>query len=158
MMRLRLEWSLLSAMLGSLPLLLLLSGKPISAQTTSLGAITGMVTDQTNAVVPDATVTIKDTATGQVLTTNSNYAGHYIFVNVRPGTYDITIAKQGFSKISIPSDVVEIGQVSTHNVTLRVGADGETVDVVTTGVELESDNATVGNRVPSLALNALPRD
>ena len=61
-MRLRLEWSLLSAMLRVLPLLLLFVAKPISAQTTSLGAITGVVTDPTNAVVPDATVTIKDTS------------------------------------------------------------------------------------------------
>ena len=149
----RLRWSLLSAMLCML--LLLFVAKPISAQTTSLGAITGVVTDPTNAVVSDATVTIKDTATGQVQTSNTNDAGRYAFVNLRTGTYDINIFKQGFSKISIPSDVVEIGQVSTRNVILRVGADDKTVDVVTTGVELESDNATVGNQVPGLALNSL---
>src|SRR5215469_6266999 len=46
--------------------------------------------------------------------------------------------------------------LSTHNVILRVGSDSQTLEVAATGVELQSDNATVGNRVPALALNALP--
>jgi hypothetical protein len=137
-------------------LLLLLAARPLSAQTTSLSTITGVVIDPTNAVVPDATVTIKDTATGEVRTTNSNHAGHYVLVDVHPGKYDILISKPGFSKFSIPGDVVQIGQLSTHNVTLRVGADSQTVVVATTGMELQTDNATVGNQISGLALSSLP--
>ena len=95
---------------------------PASAQTTTLGTISGIVTDQTNAVVPDATVTIKDTATGEVRTGSSNSAGRYIFVNVNPGIYDIKVIKHGFAKTSIPGQVVQIGQVSTNKVTLKVGS------------------------------------
>ena len=155
-MCLMLEWHLLSSMLRALPLLVLLATQPLSAQTTSLGTFTGVVTDATNAVVPDATVTIRDTATGEVRTTHSNDAGHYVFANVRPGTYDITIVKQGFSRISIAGNIVEIGQISTHNSILQVGVDSLSIEVATTGIELATDNATVGNRVPGLALNALP--
>src|SRR5499427_6893566 len=151
-----LEWHILSWMLRALPLLVLLATQPISAQTTSLGTFTGVVTDATNAVVPDATVTIRDTATGEVRTSHSNDAGHYVFANVRPGIYDITIVKQGFSRISIPGNVVEIGQTSTRNSILQVGVDSLSIEVATTGIELATDNATVGNRVPGLALNALP--
>jgi hypothetical protein len=155
-MRLQLHCPLSSALLGALALLLLLAAKPLSAQTTSLSTITGVVIDPTNAVVPGATVTIKDTATGEVRTTNSNDAGRYVFVNVRPGIYDITVAKQGFSKVLIPRNVVELGQLSTHNATLRVGADSQTVVVATTGMELQTDNATVGNQISGLALSSLP--
>ncbi len=156
MMRRSFKWPLFSAMLCVLTLLLLLATKPMSAQTTSLGAIAGVVIDPTGAVVPDATVTIRDTATGEVRTTNSNDAGRYVFVNVHPGIYDIVIAKPGFSKVSIPRDVVELGQLSTHNVTLRVGANSQTVVVATTGMELQTDNATVGNQISGLALSSLP--
>ena len=121
-----------------------------------MGTITGVVTDPSNAVVPDATVTVKDKATGDTRTTTTNSAGRYVFVNVRPGTYDITITKTGFAKVSIPSDVVEVGMVSTNNVTLKVGSEAQTVEVQATGVELQTLNATVGNQVSGLALNHCP--
>ena len=73
---------------------------PAWAQTTSMGTITGLVTDQSNAIVPDAAVTIKDTATNEERTANTNSAGRYVFVNLPPGTYDITVTKPGFQKVS----------------------------------------------------------
>jgi hypothetical protein len=155
MMRL-LKWPPISALLCVLVLVLPCTTRPISAQTTSFGTIAGEITDQSNAVVPDATVTIRDTGTGEVRTTTSNYIGRYVFVNVHPGIYNITITKPGFSKVSIPHDVVQLGQLSTHNVTLQVGTDSQTVTVATTDVELQTDNATVGNQVPGLAISSLP--
>ena len=110
-----------------------------------MGTITGLVTDQSNAVVPDATVTVKDTTTSEVRTTTTNTAGRYVFVNLPPGTYDITVTKTGFEKISIPNDIVAIGEVSTNNVILKVGAETQTIEVQSSGVELQTLNATVGN-------------
>ena len=126
------------------------------AQTTSMGTITGLVTDQSNAVVPDATVTVTDVATKEARTIATNEAGRYVFVNLPPGTYNITVSKPGFQKTSIPNDVVAVGMVSTENVTLKVGAETETVEVAASGVELQTLNATVGNQVSGLALNSLP--
>jgi hypothetical protein len=136
--------------------LLLLSILPAGAQTTTLGTITGTVTDSTGAVVPDANVTIKDTATGNTRTATTNSAGRYVFINVNPGKYDVTITKSGFAKVSIPGDVVEIGQVSTNNVVMKVGSESQTIEVATTGVELQTDNATVGTTVSGIALQSLP--
>jgi len=101
-----------------------------------VGTITGLVTDQSNAVVPDATVTVKDTATKEVRTINTNSAGRYVFVNLPPGTYDITVTKTGFEKVSISNDIVAVGMVSTENVTLKIGAETQTVEVAASGVEL----------------------
>ena len=126
------------------------------AQTTSMGTITGLVTDQSNAVVPDATVTVTDVATKEARTISTNEAGRYVFVNLPPGTYNITVSKPGFQKTSIPNDVVAVGMVSTENVTLKVGAETETIEVAASGVELQTLNATVGNQVSGLALNSLP--
>ena len=126
------------------------------SQTTSMGTITGLVTDPTNAVVPDATVTITDTATKEVRTANTNSAGRYVFVNLPPGSYDVTVTKPGFQKTAIPNDVVQVGMVSTENVTLKIGAESQTIEVAASGVELQTLNATVGNQVSGLALNSLP--
>ena len=80
-------------------------------------------------------------------------AGRYIFVNVHPGNYDITVIKPGFAKTSIPGNVVQMGMVSTKNVTLKVGSESQTIEVPSSGVELQTDNATVGNTVSGLALS-----
>jgi hypothetical protein len=137
-------------------LLLCCAAAPLWGQTGSQGTIVGLVTDQSGAVVPDVAVTITDKATNAVRTTTTNTAGRYTFVNVPPGTYDVTFTKSGFAKVSVPNDVVAVGEVSTNNVTMKVGTESQTVEVAASGVELQTLNATVGNQVSGLALNSLP--
>ena len=99
---------------------------------------------------------MKDTSTSEARTITTNSAGRYVFVNLPPGTYDITVTKTGFQKVSIPNNVIAVGMVTTQNVALKVGADTETVEVQSSGVELQTLNATVGNQVSGLALESLP--
>ena len=155
MTRLRLPWFRLSTFILT-ALLLCCAALPVWAQTTSMGTMTGVVTDPSNAVIPGATVAIKDKSTGDSQTTTSNNSGRYVFVNLRPGTYEVTITKTGFSKVSIPSDVIEVGMVSTNNVVMKIGSESQTVEVQATGVELQTLNATVGSTVNSLSLESLP--
>ncbi len=136
--------------------LLFFAALPALSQAGSQGTITGVVTDSSGAVVPDVTVTITDKAISGVQTTTTNNAGRYLFVNVRPGNYEVTFTKTGFAKVSIPNDVIEVGMTSTNNVTLKVGTQSQTVEVEATGVELQTLNATVGSQVSGLALNSLP--
>src|SRR5271167_1260512 len=114
MTRILFRWSVVSI---SMILALLLCSAAFSAwaQTTSMGTITGLVTDPSNAVVPDAAVNVKDTATSEVRTVNTNTAGRYVFVNLPPGTYDIAVTKAGFQKTSVPNNIVQVGMVSTEN-------------------------------------------
>jgi hypothetical protein len=154
-MRSKCNWLYIAAAMLSLALLCC-TPSMMFAQTSTLGIINGNVTDPSNAVVPDASVTIKDTATGDTRTGSTNAAGRYVFVSVNPGKYDITISKQGFAKTTIPGVVVEIGQTATGNVQLKVGSESQTVEVATTGVELVTDNATIGSTVNGIALQSLP--
>ena len=137
-------------------ILLVCAALPMWGQTGSLGTVTGVVTDPSNAVVPDADVTIKDKATSSVQTLTTNSSGRYTFLNVKPGDYEITVTKAGFSKVTIPSDIVEVGTTSTNNITLKVGSESQTVEVQANGVELQTLNATVGSTVTGLALDSLP--
>src|SRR5277367_6046021 len=155
MTRARLTWFHVSISVIT-ALLLCCAALPAWSQTTSMGTMTGVVTDQSSAVLPGAAVTITDKTTGSTQTTTTNNAGRYVFVNLRSGTYEITVTKTGFSKVTIPGDVIEIGMVSTNNVTLKVGSESQTVEVEASGVELQTLNATVGNTVNGLALESLP--
>src|SRR5262252_5594654 len=121
-----------------LTVLVLLCSVPMMGQAGTLGTMTGIVNDPSGAVVPDATVTIKDKSTNQTLTQTTNSAGRYTFVNLRPGDYEVTITKTGFAKAVIASDIIQVGETSTNNVTLRVGGENATVGNVVNGLSLES--------------------
>ncbi len=128
---------------------------PMWAQSTSTGTIAGTVTDPSGAVVNGATVTLTDTATKSARQATTNDAGRYIFVDVPPGLYDISIAKQGFSTTKTQTTVT-VGATNTLNLSLQIGGSNVVVEVTAVGTELQTMNATVGNTVTSIALDNLP--
>ena len=129
---------------------------PLWAQSANSGTVTGIVTDASGAVVNGATVTLTDTSTNTSRTNNTNDAGRYIFVDVTPGVYDLTVAKQGFSMVKTRTNV-RVGVATTANLSLQVGGGNVVVvDVTAVGNELQTMNATVGNTITGIALNSLP--
>ena len=78
--------------------LLLLACSPGWGQATSAGSVSGLVTDQSGAAIPGADVRMTERTTSTTLTTTSNDAGRYAFINVDHGTYDLTVSKTGFSQ------------------------------------------------------------
>src|SRR6185312_8258090 len=137
-------------------MLLLLTGTMVSSQAVSTGTVIGTVTDQQGAVVPDATVSLVDKSTNAEIKTTSNSAGHYAFPHVNSGTYDIRVTKQGFQTAIIPNQTVQIASALTEDIKLTVGSVTQEITVETTGTELQTLNATVGNTVSTIALSSLP--
>ncbi|MBV9074971.1 MAG: carboxypeptidase regulatory-like domain-containing protein, partial [Acidobacteria bacterium] len=126
------------------------------AQSTATGTIVGTVTDASGAVLPEAEVTITNKSTNSSSKTVSNNAGHYIFVNVDPGNYDMRVTKQGFQTAVVQDQVVAVGKSLTEDVKLSVGSVQQEITVETTGTELQTMNATVGNDVRGTLLESLP--
>jgi hypothetical protein len=75
------------------------------AQTATSGGLTGVVTDPSDAVVPDANVELKDNAKGIVQTKSTNPDGEYSFSFVAPGVYTLTVRHSGFRIASQTVDV-----------------------------------------------------
>ncbi|HKV81240.1 MAG TPA: carboxypeptidase-like regulatory domain-containing protein [Candidatus Sulfotelmatobacter sp.] len=126
-------------------------------QTTNAGTITGNVTDNTNAAVPDATVTITLKSTGVVRTATTNNEGRYVFANVDPGAYDLKVTKAGFSSTVISNQTVNVGTQLTENVQLQVGTVSTTVEVTSIpGADLQTLNATVGTTLSGAIILNLP--
>src|SRR6476659_7345721 len=69
--------------------------QPVHAQVL-YGSVVGGVTDQSDASVPNSTVTLTSKETGQSRDTTSDASGRYSFVNVLPGRYDIKVVGAGF--------------------------------------------------------------
>lgn len=146
--------SRLAAVLGML--LILVCGSAL-AQTSSVGTVSGQVTDEQGAVIPGTEVKLVDLGTGSSQTTLSNDAGRFTFSSVTPGQYNLTFTKQGFSNFQVASQAVQIGQVLTINAQMKVGTTATTVEVTaTTGAELQTMNATVGNTLDNVTMLKLP--
>ena len=68
---------------------------PLRAQTYA--NVTGFVTDQSGAAIPEVALKLQNSATGEVRTTSSDNVGQYVFTLIPPGTYTLTAAKSGFA-------------------------------------------------------------
>src|SRR5215469_12762318 len=127
------------------------------AQGASTGSVQGTITDPSNAAVSGATVTLTDSSTSAERTAVTNDAGRYIFPNVPPGTYDVSIGKTGFRTTKFVRQVVSVGTTLTLDTQLALGSMVETVEVMAaTGAELQTTNATISNTISGVALTALP--
>ena len=140
----------------SLALLFAVAPSAMFGQAASTGTVAGTVTDPTGAAVVDAKITLADPSTGSSRAATTNDTGRYIFANVIPGTYNVTINKTGFRQAKFSDQVVSVGSALTLNVALELGSTTEVVEVTATGAELQSLNATVGNTVAGDLLQSLP--
>ena len=125
-------------------------------QATNTGTVVGEVDDQSGAVIADASVTLTNSSAGTKLATATNGTGKYIFPNVPPGTYDITITKSGFSTAKMNGLIVNVGSQATENVKMTVGSTAQTVEVQVVGTELQTLNSTVGQTISAEAISSLP--
>lgn len=127
------------------------------AQLTSAGAISGQVTDAQNAAIQSAVVVLKDTSTGNAQTVTTNEAGRYIFLNVSPGVYELTVSHPGFKQARLTGQRLQVGSTLTLNVGLELGATTTSVDVeASPAAELQTTTAAPGTTITSPALRALP--
>src|SRR5262252_4407833 len=93
--------------LSVLALLVGLSAPAAWSQATSTATLAGQVTDEQNAAIEGAEVRMVDPSTGASQTTMSNDQGRYVFVSVNPGTYMISVTKQGFAVFKIAAQKVD---------------------------------------------------
>jgi len=129
----------------ALLMVMLLSGVLIRsavAQSLVSGDVTGIVSDPSGAVVPNATVTIKNNGTGQTQSATSNAAGVYRFSLLSPGSYTVTGSAQGFQNKS-QVVTVAVGQAATLNLQLPVGSSSQTVEVTAEAGIVQAQNGNI---------------
>jgi hypothetical protein len=118
--------------------------------------ISGTVTDSTQAVIPDATIVVRNISTNVTSRTQSNSAGIFVVPALPPGTYDLTAEKQGFRSYKATNIPLSVGLTATVDVTLQVGTVAETVEVSATAVQLEAQTSGLGKTVETRRVVELP--
>ncbi len=110
--------SLLAYMMLTLALTGLVSG-PVYAQVAG-ATLNGIVSDASGAGVPNANVSIKNTATGVVSDITTDSDGFYSAPNLLPGNYDVTVSAPGFSTAVQSGLTLTVGAVKALNIALRL--------------------------------------
>jgi Carboxypeptidase regulatory-like domain/TonB dependent receptor len=135
---------------------LLLSACVLRAQTISTSYIRGTIQDPSGAAVAGATVKLTQAATGTVRTFTSAADGQYGFPDLPVGTYDLEVAKEGFSKYEQKGIVLQVAVSPTINVTLAVGAVTQEVTVEAQAARVDLLNPGVGQVTPPEVVQDLP--
>jgi hypothetical protein len=125
------------------------------AQTIVTGDVVGTVTDQSNAVVPNATVTLTSADTGSSESAKTSSTGLFRFSLLKPGNYKIVAEQSGFRKTSA-SVAVAIGSVTTANLQLQIGQGSETVEVTGAAPLLQTENANIETSLNANAVDLMP--
>src|SRR5947209_1119702 len=126
------------------------------AQSTTTGAIGGVVTNPNNEVVANATVSVRNVETNKEDTAQTDDQGRFRVVNLQPGNYNVTINSTGFSQFAQERVVVEVGRVTTIEAKLSIGPVTGTVEVTSEAPVINTSQQDFSNNVNQVSINNLP--
>ena len=136
---------------------LLCFGAALAQSQSSAADLSGTIVDQNGAVVPGATVTAKDSATGLTRTVTADDGGAFRFIGLPPSDYEITAEASSFKKTVISALKLTVGQNAELQIKLEAGTpdivvnvSGDTIDLV------ETSRTTVANTIDQQRIENLP--
>jgi hypothetical protein len=127
----------------------------LQAQTTT-GSLSGTVLDQKESVVPGATVTVTNNATGAERSAETSSNGTFDFQTLQPGTYTISVEAKGFKRGVVRDIVISVASAAQVAIPLEVGLASETVTVTTAQEVINTTSASLTNVVNTRQVVDLP--
>ena len=127
----------------------------VAAQATS-GSISGFVTDNTGAAVPQAKVTVKNEGTGVESQTVTDNSGYYNVTNIIAGQYAVAVVREGFKTFNKQHIVVGVDSIVRTDARMDVGAVTEQVTVTAEPAELKTEKTDVATTLDQHDLETLP--
>jgi hypothetical protein len=144
-------------LLGGLVVLLIL-GSVLSAiaQSGTSSAITGTILDPARAVIAGAVVTASEINTGATRTARSDTTGRFLFSQLNPGTYRISVLAQGFAVQQSASITVAVGQIAAVNFALSLAGTSQSVTVSAESGLLSLENPNTSTTLDAETIKNLP--
>ncbi|MDH5715314.1 MAG: carboxypeptidase-like regulatory domain-containing protein, partial [Candidatus Aminicenantes bacterium] len=118
--------------------------------------VVGQLSDETGAVLPGVTITLRNVDTGMVRTTVTSERGLYSIRAVPPGNYELTAELEGFETITQTGLKLTIGATATLNITLRIAAVREVITVTGEAPLIEGTQSDISTDIPQQMIENLP--
>jgi hypothetical protein len=126
------------------------------AQSGTSSAISGTVLDASGAALPGAAVTAAEVDTRATRTEQTDHDGRFIFSQVNPGTYTITVSAAGFAGQTSQPIAVEVGRTSTLDFNLAISATSQTIEVTAQQELLTLENPNTTTTIEAKTISNLP--
>jgi hypothetical protein len=120
------------------------------------GSVVGTVQDQSGAAVPNASLELLSSATGQKYALTSDDSGRFTFNNVLAGTYELTARAEGFRPVTQQNIVVSANSVLRSDLKLELGASSQQVTVAESAAVLQTDTSDVRANLDAKAVTSMP--
>ena len=134
---------------------MLCSIRDCRAQTATSDGLSGVVSDPSRAVVPDAVLTLRDDTKGALHTARTDVDGVYRFFFLAPGKYTLTVLHEGFREESHEVNVL-LGPPGTRNITLEIAGGSASVKVTEEMPLLQAENGDVSTTMSRLQISEVP--
>lgn len=135
---------------------LIMSATPLWGQATNSGDIRGSVTDQSGALIPGVSVTVKDVDKDVTRTYTTNAAGLFDTGAIVADRYLVTFSKEGFKKLVQGPIALQVGTLGL-NAKLEIGSATQSVVVTTDAPLLETTSATQATTLTAHRMEQLPQ-
>jgi Carboxypeptidase regulatory-like domain/TonB dependent receptor len=140
-----------------LTVILMLSTTAVHGQSAlATGRLEGTVTDSTGAAVPAADISVRNQNTGISATLQSGTEGDFTFLYLEPGTYEVSIQKEGFNKLVLKDIAVTVGTRAIIHPALVVGKVAITVSVSAVTPLVDTAESSLGTVVGQQTIDSLP--
>jgi outer membrane receptor protein involved in Fe transport len=123
---------------------------------TSTAQLNGTVHDTSGGYVPKASVTLRDVDTNRTYTAVANESGYYVLPNLSPGRYELNASASGFAQYTQTGIVLTVAQVATIDITLKVAAVGQKVEVTTEIPPVEPTRTELSQVIDTQQIQSLP--
>jgi outer membrane receptor protein involved in Fe transport len=125
-------------------------------QSTTTGAIGGVVNNPNKEVVPGASVSVRNVETNKEDSAITDDAGRFKVANLQPGRYAVTVNSSGFSPLTQENVVVEVGRETSLEVALSVGQVTGSVDVTAEAPVINTTQQDFSSNLNQTSINELP--
>ena len=131
-----------------------LAGLALAQSPTA--TLVGRVTDTTRASILSATIKVRNVSTNDLRTVQSQVDGDYTVADLAPGTYEVTVEKEGFKQMREANLELQVGQTARLDVMLQVGVVSQSVDVTAAAPVLNTETFTRGDVIAPNEITEMP--
>ena len=133
----------------------LFTSPTLNAQTL-WGSLTGNITDTSASALPGARIAATNTGTSAVKTASTDERGAYLFSDLQPGTYRVSVSAPSFGNKIQNGVVITANTVVRLDVSLSISSVSETVEISASTVGLQTDRADINNQIQTTQITDLP--
>ncbi len=138
------------------PLCALFCANSVSTAQVLYGSLTGNVSDPSSAGIPGAAVQARNMDTGVIRDTVTDSRGVYLFNNLSPGNYKVTVTAKGFQTTITDNVPVSVNEVRRADVNLKISQSTESIEVSADAAVLQTDKADIHSEISAQEVQQLP--